>query len=107
MENPLIICYGTTAQLGPRPPPCEVSRSHTHTHPVGILWTSDQLAANAATYKIHNKHKRLTSMSLVGFEPAIPAVIRLQTYALDCTATGIGPIIVAHIIMTITAKRMK
>jgi hypothetical protein len=25
-----------------------------------------------------------------GFEPAIPAVERLQTYALDRTATGIG-----------------
>jgi hypothetical protein len=27
-----------------------------------------------------------------GFEPAIPAVDRLQTYAVDRTATGIGPL---------------
>jgi hypothetical protein len=25
-----------------------------------------------------------------GFEPAIPAITRLQTHALDSTATGIG-----------------
>jgi len=29
-------------------------------------------------------------MHSVGFEPAIPAVERLQTYALDYTAAGIG-----------------
>ena len=28
-----------------------------HTHPVGLLWTSDQLVAEAATYTTHNKHK--------------------------------------------------
>jgi hypothetical protein len=31
-----------------------------------------------------------TSMPPVGFEPAIPAIKRLQTYALDRTTTGIG-----------------
>jgi hypothetical protein len=29
-------------------------------------------------------------MSAAGFEPAIPAVEQLQTFALDGTATGIG-----------------
>ena len=29
-------------------------------------------------------------MPLAGFEPAIPAIERLQTYALDRTATGTG-----------------
>jgi hypothetical protein len=33
---------------------------------------------------------RQTSMPPVGFEPAIPARARPQTYALDRTATGIG-----------------
>jgi len=28
---------------------------HTHPHPVGFLWTSDQLVSEAATYKKHNK----------------------------------------------------
>ena len=29
-------------------------------------------------------------MPLAGFEPANPEIMRLQTYALDSTATGIG-----------------
>jgi hypothetical protein len=29
-------------------------------------------------------------MPQVGFKPVIPATKRLQTYALDCVATGIG-----------------
>ena len=45
-----------------------------HTHPVGLLWTSDQLVAEAATYTSHNKHKRRTSMPSARFELAIPAV---------------------------------
>jgi len=42
----------------------DVSRSHIirYTHPVGLLWTRDQLVAGAATYKTHNKHKRPTPM---------------------------------------------
>ena len=39
--------------LSPSPLTVEFSRSHTF----GILWTSDQLVAEAATYKTHNKHK--------------------------------------------------
>ena len=38
----------------------------------------------------HNIHKRQTSMPPAGFKPAIPASERLQTYALDHVATGIG-----------------
>jgi hypothetical protein len=51
---------------------------------------SDQLVAEAATYETHNKRNRPTSMPSAEFEPAIPAIKRLQTYALDRTATGIG-----------------
>jgi hypothetical protein len=36
------------------------------------------------------KHKSQTSMPQLGFEPAIPATKRPQTYALDRAATGIG-----------------
>jgi len=39
----------------------EVSRSHTvvtHTHPVGLLWTSDRLVADVASYTTNSKHKR-------------------------------------------------
>jgi len=56
------------------------SHTHTHTHKraraVGLLWKSDQLAAEAATYTICNKHNRRTSLSSVEFEPTIPAIER-------------------------------
>jgi hypothetical protein len=73
----------------------EVATSHTHTHthtqtrPVGLLWTSDQLVAEAATYTTHNTHKRRTSMPSAGFETAVTTIKRLQTYTSDRTATGI------------------
>jgi hypothetical protein len=38
----------------------------------------------------HNTHNRQTSMSPVGFEPAIPVSEWLQNHALDRAATGIG-----------------
>jgi len=38
----------------------------------------------------HNSHKRQTSMTPPGFEPAIPASERPQTHALDRASTGIG-----------------
>jgi hypothetical protein len=42
----------------------DVSRSLTirSTHTVGLLCTSDQLVAQAATYTTQNKHKRRTFM---------------------------------------------
>jgi hypothetical protein len=47
----------------------EVSRSHTiwHTHEVGLLWKSDQLVTEAATYTKHNKHKRWKYTPSAGF----------------------------------------
>jgi len=54
--------------------------------------TSDQLVAEAATYTTHTIPKRRTSMLSAGFEPAITTVEQPQTYALDRTATGIGPL---------------
>ena len=56
---------------------------------MGLLWTSDQPVAEAATYPTHNKHK-MNIHTLKGFEPVIAAVEWLQNYALDRTATGIG-----------------
>jgi hypothetical protein len=61
-----------------------------HTQPVRLLCMSDQLVAEAATCIKHNKHNRRTSMTSAGFEPAIPAIKRLQTYALDRTSSWIG-----------------
>ena len=71
-------------------PILEASRLHTHTHRVGLLCTSDQSLAEAATYTTHNKHKRRKFMFPLGFEPAMPASERPQTYFLDRTAAGIG-----------------
>ena len=66
------------------------THTHTHTHTVSLLWTSDQLVAEAATYTTHNQHNRRKSIGPVGFEPAIPAIERLRTYALDRMTTEIG-----------------
>jgi hypothetical protein len=60
----------------------------TDTHSVGLLWTSDQPVAEAATYTAHNKQRRRASMSSAGFEPAILASKRPQTYTLDNRAIG-------------------
>ena len=51
---------------------------------------NDQLVAYADTYTTRNKYKRRATMNSVRFEPAILAIERLQSYALDRTATGIG-----------------
>jgi hypothetical protein len=80
--------------LPPKPGPdrliVEVSRSHTvaHTHSVRLPWTSDLIVTVAATYTTHNKHKRRTPMPSAGFEPTIPEIKPLQTYALVRTDSG-------------------
>jgi hypothetical protein len=60
----------------------EVTRSHSLTHSltVGLIWTSDQPVAEAATYTTHNTHKSQTSLPPAGFEPTIPASEWSQTY---------------------------
>jgi hypothetical protein len=70
----------------------EASQSSSDTpHSVGLLRTSHQLVAEAATYtNTHNKHNRRKSIPSAEFEPAIPGIKRLHTYALDRTAAGIG-----------------
>ena len=81
------------------------SHTHTHTHTLGLVCTRDQPVTQDATYTSHNKHKRRTSTSSAGFEPALPASERLQTYILDRMATGIGlcpyvgPILTATLIL--------
>jgi hypothetical protein len=69
--------------------------SDTQIHPVGLLCTSDQLVAEAATYRKNNKHKKRTSMPSAGFEPAIQSE-RIQTYVVDRTATGFCPSGIHH-----------
>ena len=79
--------------------PCEFEPPHscgfeiTHNdtpQSVGLLWTSDQPITETCTWQTHNTKNRHTFMPPAGFEPAIPADDRLQTHALDRSATGIG-----------------
>ena len=68
-----------------------VSRSHTTTR---NNWydSSGQVAARRKDRYLttHNTYHRQTLMPSVGFETAIPASERPQTYALDRAATGTG-----------------
>ena len=69
----------------------EISRSHTvkHVWSAGRLWVSDQLVAEAATYKTHNQHKRQKYLPATDFEPATPKINRSQTYAATYVAAKI------------------
>jgi len=87
----LLFTFGPTAQWGRSLPHCwGFYITDSHTHPLDLLSTSDQPVVEATTYTTHNKHEGRTSMPSAGFEPAIPAVKRPQTYTLCRTATGIG-----------------
>jgi hypothetical protein len=56
---------GSTAQIGPWPPPFEVSKSHRIRRTVGLLWTSDQPVAEASTYTgQHNIETQETNIHL-------------------------------------------
>jgi hypothetical protein len=85
----LIILVWSVYLLGFMLPPFHVSGSHRHTLLVGLLWVSDQLSAEAATYTTHNKHKRWTSIALNWIPCMIPLVRWLNICTLDSTATEI------------------
>ena len=64
---------------------------HTHTHTPSRTPPNEwSVVAEAAPNSTHNKHKRRICIIAAGFEPANPTIERAQTYALDCTATGIS-----------------
>jgi hypothetical protein len=64
------------------------THTHTHTQTVGLLNEWSALREGSCLQNTtHNKHKKRTSVLSAGFEPTIPAVKRLQTYALDLTVT--------------------
>jgi hypothetical protein len=50
----------------------------------------------------YNTHNRQTSMTPVGFEPAIPSSELPQTYVLDCAATRIGSEYINYINVFVT-----
>ena len=75
--------------MAPQPPVgqsllfVEASRSHSDTsRSVGFPWTGDLPLRRDLYLTTHNTHKRQSSMTPEGFEPAIPASKRLQTHAL-------------------------
>ena len=90
-DSPVFFC-GATAELWLRPL-ASLLRSldhtqHTHKSMVGLLWLIDRHVSEVASWITHNKQEGRTSIPSAGFESAIPAVRRLQTYALDRTTTA-------------------
>ena len=69
----------------------EVSRWHKirNTCPISLLWMSDQLVAEDASYTTHNKHEWRKTIPSVEFEHTFPAIKHPQTHILDLMATGV------------------
>jgi len=53
--------------------------SHSHIHSAGLLWRRDRPVTQNSTSKTQNSQQ--TSMTLAGFELAVPASERPQAYA--------------------------
>jgi len=62
--------------------------THTHTHPGGLPWSRDRPVTPIYICATFNIHKKQTFVPQTGFEPAIPASERPQTYTLHNAATG-------------------
>jgi hypothetical protein len=76
----------------------QATQSHSDApYSVGIFWASDQphavTSAGQTTTLTRDRHH-----APAGFGPAIPASERLQTYALDRAATGMGYIQITVVI---------
>ena len=54
------------------------------------VWALNKWSARRRGSYVHNTHNRQIAMPSTGFEPAIPAVDRLRTHALDRAVTRIG-----------------
>jgi hypothetical protein len=83
---------GRTAPSEPGSPHCRgFTTKLRHTpHSVGLLWTKYQPDAETSTWQHTTLTKDKTSMPPAGFEPAIRASERPQTYVLECAATEVG-----------------
>jgi hypothetical protein len=70
----------------------EASRSHSGRHTTLGRAPLDEWSAWCRDFYLttHNTHKRQTSTPPAGFKTTIPTNERLQTHALNCTATGIS-----------------
>jgi hypothetical protein len=84
-------CNDSTAQIGPSPPPLRfLNHTELDTRYESSGRVISPLQRPLHTQNTTHKHKSRTFMPSGGFEPAIPATKRPQTYALDRAATRIG-----------------
>jgi hypothetical protein len=72
----------------------ELSRPHTirHTYSVGLLWTSDEPVAEAATYTNTQQTQGTKIHTRSGIQTRIPAIKLLRPTTLDRMATGIDKV---------------
>ena len=78
----------------PHIPHTHTHHTHTpHTHPEELLRTSDQLVTDPPPTQ-HTVSKTGTLRSSAEFKSAITANDRLQNYAFDGKATGIGKLLI-------------
>lgn len=68
----------------------KLNHIYTYTKSVGHLWTRDWPVAETFAWQYTTNIKKQTSIPPGGFEPAIPTIQRLQSYALDLATTGTG-----------------
>ena len=90
-SSPVFFYRGATAPTGPGPPHFR-HFAITFRHTTLCKTPRDEWSARRRDIFLitHNTHNRQTSVPPPGFEPAIPASERPQTYALDRAATQIG-----------------
>jgi len=81
----LFFPHRSTALLGPGLPIVGVSRLHSARHNTCVRTPLDHWSARLRHLYLtkYNTHKRQTSMSPVGFEPAFPASKRPQSHTLN------------------------
>jgi hypothetical protein len=78
---------GTIAQIAPRPPRFEVSKSHTIRRTLGSIQSYE--IVSGTTQHVTTTSDERTSMPSAVFESAFPRIENPQTYAVDSTATRI------------------
>jgi hypothetical protein len=82
--------HGATAPSGPGVPHRGFTITLRHTTLGRTALDKGSAGRRDFCLTTHNTHKKQPYMPPLGFEPAIPATERPQTYALDSAATGIG-----------------
>ena len=86
-ENNICIFCGATEKMQPKSLRFEIYRSHTirRTHTLDRTPLNEWSVCRRGRY-LHNT-QQTQEMTSAGFEPVMPGIKQLQTYALDPTAT--------------------